>query len=553
MSFADLLRTQAVRGRTGNLLVRATDPEVVRAVAGVGGVAVMRGGLLRVTPAAGTDDLALARTLHGTPGVAWVNPDLLLALETSAVVDDPGFPNQWHLDNTGQGGRSVDVDINAPVAWGYASGAGQRIAIIDSGTELTHPDLRVVAGHDYIDRDDDPSPDATSSGPHGTACAGVAAATGNNGYGVAGVAWGAEVYAIRLIGGNTSLDDLYNSFVESVDAGAGVLSNSWGFGQGCEGIENYSTFGEMFDYAEDVGRDGLGSVVVFAAGNGGCDVEADGMLNHRKLVVVAAVEWNDVRAGYSSYGDAVDIAAPTSLLTTDMSVGGYGSYGGDDAFADGFAGTSASTPVVAGVVALMMEANPRISAAQIRRVLCATAVRNDVAGAGYDDEGWSPYYGCGRIDAGAAVAAVANGPPEAPVPILTRDAVAPDRALLAWAPAADPDDDVVAYDVVWWRADEDESAVDPVEVIGTTWDIAEALSVGDTVSWKVRAVDPWGEGPWSVTTTFVVDPAATPPEESPAAPPPASGCATAPGAAPTGALVGLLLLTVCLRRRCTPC
>ncbi|MFZ5481581.1 MAG: S8 family serine peptidase [Myxococcota bacterium] len=491
LRYADLLAGGVVTGRTGRVLARA-EPSVLAGVPGR--VTPLPGGIVRVEPDAGVDDLALARDLHGRPGVAWAVPDLVLRL-VPAMPDDPLAGELWHLENTGQGGRTPDVDVDAETAWAFATGAGQTIAVLDSGVQLDHPDLAVIAGGDYLDDDGDPTPASDSSGPHGTGVAGIAAATGDNGVGVAGVAYGADVYAIRLIGGNASTEDLYLAFVEAVDAGASVLNNSWGF-DNCDGVPAMDVFGDMFDYAEDVGRDGLGAAVVFAAGNGGCDVGGDAMLRHRSIVVVSALEWWDSRASYSAYGDPVDVAAPTALLTTDVTPGGYGSYGGDDAYMEGFSGTSGASPVVAGVMALMFDANPRLTAKEAREVLCDTAVRVDLDDAGYDEDGWSPYYGCGRIDAGAAVAAVYDRPPGVPEPRLLADEVEVTRVVLAWEPAADEDGDVLHH-VVRWDGGEH-------VVYGTTLDLTGEVDVGDTVTWTVAGVDPWGEGPSSDPVTFTV-------------------------------------------------
>ncbi|MDP2307814.1 MAG: S8 family serine peptidase [Pseudomonadota bacterium] len=544
VSFDALVSAGTVKGRTGRLLVRG-DRAVVAAMPGVASVTTLPGGLLRVVPSAGTDDLALARALHAHPGVTYALPDLTFELVPATLPDDPWVGDEWHLENTGQSGRTVDVDIDAEEAWAYATGAGQLIAVLDSGVELDHPDLSVIAGHDYIGRDDDPTPDAAlSSAPHGTGAAGIAAAVGNNGYGVAGVAYDADIYAIRLIGGETTLDDLYNAFAEAVDAGASVLSNSWGYGTSCETIPADDVFADMFNYAEDYGRGGLGAAVVFAAGNGACDIAGDGMLRNRKAVVVAALEWNDERAWYSSYGDSVDISAPTSLLTTDMVSGGYGSYQGDDAFADGFSGTSAATPVVSGVLALMFEANPRITAKQARDALCDTAVRNDASLAEWDADGRSPYYGCGRIDAGAALAAVANGAPAAPVPRLVAETAELPRVLLAWDPAVDPDADALTY-VVTWSVNGSEPEDD--DVAGTLLDLAEEVEEGDVVTWSVAAVDPWGLGPSSAAVTFTVVGA---PEAAEPVPEDEALAGTCGGVGSAGALSVLgALLGVARRRR----
>jgi subtilisin family serine protease len=534
LDYGDLLARGQVLGRTGRVLVRA-DADLM-GVPGVAKVVPLRGGLLRVEPAPGVDDLALARALHARPGVRWAMPDLLLPIVPAAVPDDPLYGDQWHLENTGQGGRTPDVDIDAAGAWAYATGAGQIVAVLDSGVQVDHPDLSVIAGRDYVDGDDDPNPSTDASAPHGTGVAGIAAAMGDNGVGVAGVAWGADVYAIRLIGGSSSSTEaLYESFAEAIDAGATVLNNSWGFGTDCSGVPDYAVFDEMFDYAEDVGRGGLGSAVVFAAGNNGCDNDNDGMLAHRSLVVVAALEWWDTRASYSNYGSIVDIAAPTSVLTTDITPGGYGSYAGDDAYNDYFSGTSGATPVVSGVLALMFEANPRLTAKQARSVLCDTAVRVDLDDAGYDDEGWSPYYGCGRVDAGAAVAAVANTAPSAPAPRLVAETAELPRVTIAWSPAADPDGDVASYVV---RATVGDAGLER-EVAGTTLDLAGDVAAGDVVTWTVAAVDPWGEGEASepVTFTVVAEPEPVEVVVEEAQP---GGCVSAPGSV-AGALAGLLL------------
>ncbi len=503
LSMASLEAGGTVRGRTGALLARVDDPAAIAALAGVAEVRRLRGRLVRIVLRGGVDDLAFARGLHGRAGVHWVHPDLRLALVPHAAPDDPWYAQQWHLDNTGQGGRIADVDINAPEAWALATGAGVTIAVIDTGVQLDHPDLIVIPGHDYVDHDEDPSPASDDGAPHGTGVAGIAAAIGNNAYGVTGVAWASEVYAIRLIGGDTSMTDLYDAFAEAVDAGSGVLSNSWGF-YGCDGVPAAQVFNEMIEYAEDEGRGGLGSVVVFAAGNDNCNNSNDALVGNNKVVAVAALEWWDQRASYSNYGSPLDIAAPTALLTTDLTAGGYGSYGGDDGFWEGFSGTSGAAPVVSGVVALMLEANPRLTAKQVRAVLADTAAKVDLQNGAWDEDGWSPYYGYGRIDAAAAVAAVASSAPSAPVPILLRDTVYVDRVILAWEPAVDPDGDVQFATVRWWLDGVDPSLAAEFNTAGRHVDLDGDVAVGDVVHWQVAAEDTWGLGAWSTIQSFTV-------------------------------------------------
>jgi subtilisin family serine protease len=222
----------------------------------------------------GVDEIELARRLHGTRGIAWAQPDFARRAVPTSIPNDPYFAEQWHLENTGQWGSatSAGVDVRAPEAWELSTGVGAIIADIDTGVDLGHPDLRVIAGRDYVDDDDDPSPGPEWDDGHGTATSGLAAAIGDNGLGVTGVAYDAEVYAIRLLGGATSLSDFYGAFVEAVDAGAWVLSNSWGYSDGCPDVPLYGVEQEALEYAETVGRGGLGSVVAFSAGNGGCDI-----------------------------------------------------------------------------------------------------------------------------------------------------------------------------------------------------------------------------------------------------------------------------------------
>lgn len=506
-----------VRGhaRTGDVLVYADDPSVLSGLPAISEVHVARGGhVARLVLRPGVDDVALSVELRERSDVRWAHPNLQVTLRARERPDDPYLPSQWHLENTGQYGFVPGVDIKAPLAWGITGGAGQLVAILDTGVDIDHPDLVVIDGRDYVDDDSssDPADDA-----HGTACAGLAVGTGNNGIGMAGVAYEAQAYGVRLIGA-TTLQDMYDAFAESVDAGATVLSNSWGFVDDCSTVPLYGIMDAAFEYAETYGRGGLGAAVVFAAGNGACDISNDEMLGAETVIGVSAVSGWDVREWYSSFGAGVDVTAPSGSMYTADLVGapGYNGYPGDDDYTSGFSGTSAATPVVAGTVALMFAANDRLTAADVRTVLCATAVKVDLLGGAYDESGWSPYYGCGRVNAGAAVLAVANaGPPSAPV--ATVDEVTPDAAVLTWSDAVDPDGDTLSYTVKWWRTNRVNDT--RVETARTFLDLTGEVVDGDMVTFQVRAFDPWGPGEWSEEHTVVV---ATPPPPPP--PPPDTGC-----------------------------
>jgi len=526
--------TKRLLASTDDITALASHPDVagLRVLGGSGDV-------VSIEPRAGMSSVELANALHGAPGVAWAHPDIRIPITTTAVPDDPLLGEQWHLVNEGQRGYVPGVDINAEEAWEISTGAGIRVAVVDSGTDVDHPDLIVIEGWDFIDDDAQSDPDDGNN--HGTAAAGIIAATGNNGIGMAGVAYDAEVYGIRFVSGGTTIERVYEAFVEAVDNDADVINNSWGASNElpCTGFTLFAALGEAFDYAETEGRDGLGAVTVFSAGNDGCEITNYGLLEHPAVIGVAAVTGLDRRAGYSNYGPWIDISGPSDAIATlDLAgdEGGNTNVGGDRDYTGRFGGTSAAAPMISGVAALMIAANPRLTSKEVRRVLCDTAVRIDIARADYDEVGHSPLYGCGRVDAGAAVRMVANlGAPDVP-DIPEKAATSTEKVVLSWPAATDPDGDVVRYRVRYAFADDPEA--EELELIdGTELDLTE-LVAGSTprILWRVRALDPWGGSDWSMTQELTVQ-----------LPPEPEGCSHAPGAALTG-LVGLLAIATRRRR-----
>lgn len=499
-------------GRLGGLPVRALSAVLVRVTAEdalldlpeVRAWRRLRTGALRLELRDGVDPFAFSRALRARPGVRWAHPDLAIRLQPAAATaappddpffTDPFFDDQWHLRNTGQSGWTPGVDIDAVDAWADSQGEGVLIAVLDGGLEVEHPDLDAQAGWDYVDGDADPNPDPSlSDAAHGTCAAGIAAAVGGNGLGVVGVAPQARVYGVRLLGGETTTSDVADALVEAVDAGAGVINNSWGFNNGCSTFTLWSSVREALDYAEEQGRGGLGTVVVNSAGNGNCDNGGDGFQAHEAVISVAASSGHDRREWYSSFGAVVDIAGPSGgIVTTDLSgEAGYGSHEGDPDYMGWFSGTSAAAPVVSGVVALMLAANPRLAAAQVREVLCQTAEPIDVANpeAGWTAEGWSPWYGCGRVDAAAAVRAVKNAPPGAPELLLPVEEVDEGRVLLRWQ-ADDLDGDALSWRLRWSSGGEGEE----LWLDEPRYELTGKVAAGAEVHVELAAIDAWGEGP----------------------------------------------------------
>jgi hypothetical protein len=147
----------------------------------------------------------------------------------------------------------------------------------------------------------------------------------------------------------------------------------------------------------------------------------------------------------------------------------------------------------------MFEANPRLTAAQLRDVLCETAVRGDLVNAQWDANGHSDAYGCGRVNAGAAVLAVANGIPDAPLPVFVAETAEEGHVQLHWE-GSDPDADPLSYTLSWQKNSDAPQTV----VLSDTSYAVDGLLAGDTVTWQVAASDAWGMGPWSETLVLTV-------------------------------------------------
>ncbi len=493
----------------GALLAQAKHPALLRLHPEIANLQVLSGfgDVVRITPRDGVDLLALSRRLFQRSDVAWCHPDLDTPIVPMALPDDPYLSAQWHLHNTGQEGGLEGADINAFAAWEVTAGEGVLVAVLDSGVDTTHPDLSAVGGFDYTENDEDSTPPAGDT--HGTLVAGTVAAVGDNALGGAGVAWAADIYGIRMIGSG-SLMATRDAFIEAVDAGAAVINNSWGYDTGgCSGLPLYGALRSAFDYAETAGRGGLGTVVVFSAGNWGCDESDNQMLAYPPIVGVSAVNSRDRLESYSVYGDIVDIAGQAGGIITPT-LPGEGNYRGDNTYSGGFSGTSSAAPIVSGVFALMFAANEHLTAADAREALCETATRFNLEEGAYDEEGWSRYFGCGRPDAAAAVHAVANGVPNQALPLSPLDQAYDTRVLLTWQPAVDPDGDPLQHWVRWWTNDDEESARTVLVEDGHRHDLTGEVEAGTELTWTVWATDRWGAGPVSEPITVAI---AAPPTE----------------------------------------
>lgn len=342
-----------------------------------------------------------AARLAALPAVEWAEPNVIA--RGSMTPNDPTYTLQWGLRNRGQAFRgpgdslgTLDCDIDANQAWDVQTGSFSVVlAILDSGIDRTHPEFanRVQTGYDFVNNDNDPNDDLG----HGTACAGIAAAAGNNGQGIAGVAWGVRILPVKVLNSmnratNTSVVD---GLTYAADFGADVISMSFG-------VAATSALLTAVNYAY-----GLDCLMVAATGNqNASSVEYPAAYDH--VIAVGALSPCNERKSPTScdgmnwgsnYGTELDLLAPGVLIhTTDIR--GAGGYDAGD-YATGFYGTSAATPFVAGIAALA-RSQVTWSNDQITSILMQSC--DDLGAQNWDQEtGW------GRINTYAVMRTVSGG------------------------------------------------------------------------------------------------------------------------------------------------
>lgn len=314
----------------------------------------------------------------------------------------------WHLSNTGDYSGVAGIDANISNVWNTYTGSGITIGIVDDGLQTNHPDLapNVNTSIDYNWNDgdpNDPSP-TTADDTHGTPCAGIAAAVGDNSTGLTGASPDADLVGLRLIAGSpTDLDEAEALSHES--ALIHIKSNSWGHPDG------YGTLGPAGDLTQAAlensttnGRGGLGTIHVWAAGNGGDvdNVNYDGYANSIHTIAIAAVNDQGNRSFYSEPGSAIVVSAPSSggsqgITSTQI----------NSTYTHSFGGTSAATPLVSGITALMLEANPNLGWRDVQEILIKSARQINPTDSSWITNGanipFSHNFGAGLIDAELAV------------------------------------------------------------------------------------------------------------------------------------------------------
>ncbi len=376
-----------------------------------------------------SDTIRVANRLSERPEVEYAAPNFVSESRKLATTNDPQLRAQWHLNNSGVNDGLEGEDVRAFEAWDITPG-GKRsivIAIVDDGVDLEHPDLQANIwvnpkatapdrnGRNFFDDDFNPRPryfappfDETDLNDiHGTPCAGVAAAVGNNRTGVAGIAYRCRILAVKVFGGEgLAPNDRIADAIRYSGQKADVISNSWA-------VPRNPDVESAIEDVVKTGRSGKGCLVFCATGN-----EARQRIgfpaSHPSALGVGASNDQGKRSEYSNRGQGTQFVAPSSdpdldrqgITTTDVSIRNRGYASG--AYTTDFGGTSSSTPLAAGIGALVLSVNPSLTWKQARSILRSTADKIDRSGGTYK-KGYSIHYGYGRLNAFKAVKRAASG------------------------------------------------------------------------------------------------------------------------------------------------
>ncbi len=305
----------------------------------------------------GENENSYSRRLMATGDYQYVEPNWICYPQLTP--NDPQFGQQWH-----------HAVVKSPEAWNFFTGSPTIIcAVVDTGIDLTHPDLSPnrVPGYNSVDQLAEVNGGQVNDlNGHGTHVAGDAAAFGNNALGVCGMGWNFKVMMVRTsnsAGGGASTTQITNGARWAAENGARVVSASY------SGVD-----------AAAVGTTGTyiktrNALFCYAAGNDNRNLNG---FNHPDTIVVGASDPNDQKAGFSAFGPAVHVFAPgVNILSTTLG-GGYGNA----------SGTSMATPVCNGVIGLIFAAKPTLTPNQAQAILEANC----------DNIGPSSIFGYGRVN-----------------------------------------------------------------------------------------------------------------------------------------------------------
>lgn len=321
------------------------------------------------------------------------------------IFKNPLYYSQWGLKNTGQNCKPTGIgrDINVEPAWSFSTGKGIIVAVVDDGVQLNHPDLanNLLQGYDALGHNNNGS--YSNFDNHGTCCAGIISAEDNT-IGIKGVAFEAKIVPIR-IGAFGRMNDtaIIKAFEYIYQNNIDVVSCSWGGGP------NSPTITNAINAVATNGRGGLGCPILFSSGN----KDSSSISYPASLANTIAVgamspcgerknpNSCDGESWGSNYGSGLDVVAPGVLIPTTTINNGYNLS---------FNGTSSACPHAAGVMALILSANPCLTATEAREILCSTCDKLSGYSYNYNEEygSWNTEVGYGKINAFKAVTKTMN-------------------------------------------------------------------------------------------------------------------------------------------------
>lgn len=455
--------------------------------------------------------------------------------QTDIGSNDPLLDQQWHLKSRSE--EAAGSTVRA--AWPTTKGAGIVIGIVDDGLQHTHPDLQLnyvpSLSWDFNGNDADPSPRtvglcSTTADCHGTAVAGVAGARGDNGVGVSGAAPLVSLAGLRLIADPISDAQIATALGHQADT-IHISSNSWGPFDcsflDCTLVGPGPLAQLAMETAVTQGRSGKGRIFTFAAGNGlqnqdNCNF--NGFANNRFVFAVGAIADNAQQAFYSEPCSALFVTAPSNggsrgITTTDL-LGSAGYHPTD--YTSSFGGTSSATPLVSGVVALMLAQNPSLTWRDVKHVLVRSSVRINLT-----DPGWTSgmfahneKFGFGLVDAQAAVnlaATWSNVAAESAIPAVTRvvNRTIPDNDTTGLLDSMTISSAFVNFSVEHvevefdathpFRGDLEVTLISPAGIASRLATVRPLDSGFDFSSWRFGSVRHWGEAAAGAWTLRVAD------------------------------------------------
>lgn len=305
-------------------------------------------------------------------------------------INDPYFSQQWHLAKNSDFYRQYGVNENAHVNGGeyykFYRGKGVKIAVIDDGLQINHPDLQGAITKTYNVTTG--GTDVTQNGVdnHGTLVTGVIAAQANN-QDIFGLASESEIVFLKY-GTSITSDQIVKLFKKADEFGADIISCSWGTYNASDAVK------DMVQHLAKNGRGGKGTLIVFASGNDNIFMGNDESAIP-EVIAVGATTKNNQRATYSNYGKNLDIVAPGGSNTFGI-LSLNPTYLKQNSNLALLTGTSLSTPIVSGALAMLLQAKPNLTRVEVESLLKAT---NDKIGLEtYDENGHNILYGHGKLN-----------------------------------------------------------------------------------------------------------------------------------------------------------